>query len=428
MKTFKTEGNMLNKNFILVVIGQIISLFGNAILRFALPLYLLNQTNSPALFGAVSACSFIPMILLSPIGGIVADRMNKKNIMVFLDFFTAILSLAIIIMLGKLNLVILMLVALIILYGIQGAYQPAVQASIPALVSVDFLMPANAVINLVSSIARLIGPVIGGILYVAIGINTILYLSLICFIIAAIMEMFIKIPFEKRETKDSVMIIVFKDMKESLKFIRYEKPMVGKVALILASINLFFSTLIIIGLPVIVTQKLGFDAILANRLYGYAEGALAAGGLVGGILAGTIGRKMHISKADRLLACCSLTLVPIGAVLLFKAPSMLAYAIIVISCFVMMLLSSLVSIQLMVFVQMSTPNELIGKVMSLAMCICLSAQPVGQAIYGMLFELMPHSVGVLFFVSTGICLIISFSSKKIFGENNSTKVLSYPNN
>jgi MFS family permease len=348
--------------------------------------------------------------------------------MVILDFFTAILSLAIIIMLGKLNLVVLMLVALIILYGIQGAYQPAVQASIPALVSVDYLMPANAVINLVSSIARLIGPVIGGILYVAIGINTILYLSLICFLLAAIMEMFIKIPFEKRETKDSVMIIVFKDMKESLKFIRYEKPMVGKVALILASINLFFSTLIIIGLPVIITQKLGLDAILANRLYGYAEGALAAGGLVGGVLAGTIGRKMQISKADRLLAWCSLTLVPIGAVLLFKVPSMLAYTVIVISCFVMMILSSLVSIQLMVFVQMITPNELIGKVMSLAMCICLSAQPVGQAIYGMLFELIPHSVGILFFISTGICLIISFSSKKIFSENNSTKVLSFPNN
>ncbi|MDD3368175.1 MAG: hypothetical protein PHP50_04690 [Lachnospiraceae bacterium] len=57
----------------MVVIGQIISLFENAVLRFALPLYLLNQTHSAALFGMVSACSFIPMIMLPPIGGIVAD-------------------------------------------------------------------------------------------------------------------------------------------------------------------------------------------------------------------------------------------------------------------------------------------------------------------------------------------------------------------
>ena len=71
---------MLEKNFILIILGQIISLFGNAILRFALPLHLLGKTNSAMLFGLVSACSFIPMILLFPIGGIIADRINKRNI------------------------------------------------------------------------------------------------------------------------------------------------------------------------------------------------------------------------------------------------------------------------------------------------------------------------------------------------------------
>ena len=49
----------MSKDFILVVIGQIISLFGNAVLRFALPLHLLNVTDSPAMFGAVSALSLI---------------------------------------------------------------------------------------------------------------------------------------------------------------------------------------------------------------------------------------------------------------------------------------------------------------------------------------------------------------------------------
>ena len=80
-----------SKDFILMAIGQIISLFGNQILRFALPLYLLNQTGSSALFGTISAISFIPMILLFPIGGIIADRVNKRNIMVILDFSTSAL-------------------------------------------------------------------------------------------------------------------------------------------------------------------------------------------------------------------------------------------------------------------------------------------------------------------------------------------------
>ena len=68
-----------SKDFLLVVIGQIISLFGNQILRYALPLYLLNQTGSSALFGTISACAFIPVIVLFPVGGIIADRVNKKE-------------------------------------------------------------------------------------------------------------------------------------------------------------------------------------------------------------------------------------------------------------------------------------------------------------------------------------------------------------
>lgn len=80
---------VFSRDFTLVVIGQIISLFGNAILHFALPLYLLRETGSSALFGVVTACSFLPMVILSPIGGAVADRVNKRSMMAGLDFFTA---------------------------------------------------------------------------------------------------------------------------------------------------------------------------------------------------------------------------------------------------------------------------------------------------------------------------------------------------
>ena len=82
---------LFQRDFTLVVIGQIISLFGNAILRFALPLYLLRITGSPALFGIVTACSFAPMVVLSLVGGVLADRVNKRDIMVVLDFSTAAL-------------------------------------------------------------------------------------------------------------------------------------------------------------------------------------------------------------------------------------------------------------------------------------------------------------------------------------------------
>ena len=60
-----SEQKLFTKDFTLVLIGQIISLFGNAILRFALPLYLLRQTGSSTLYGIVTACSFLPMISCS---------------------------------------------------------------------------------------------------------------------------------------------------------------------------------------------------------------------------------------------------------------------------------------------------------------------------------------------------------------------------
>lgn len=122
-----------HKDFTLVIIGQIISLFGNAVLRFALPLYILEQSGSPALFGQISALSFLPMILLSPVGGIIADRVNKQRIMVVLDFITATLVFGYIVISGYSFAIANVVVLMMALYAIQGAYSPTVQASIPLL-------------------------------------------------------------------------------------------------------------------------------------------------------------------------------------------------------------------------------------------------------------------------------------------------------
>ena len=107
-----------SKDFILVVIGQIISLFGNSVLRFVLPLHLLNITGSAALYGFVSAFSFIPMLVMSPIGGVVADRINKRNIMVGLDFFTGGIIAIFFLVYQQFNLVVLILIVLVLLLSL----------------------------------------------------------------------------------------------------------------------------------------------------------------------------------------------------------------------------------------------------------------------------------------------------------------------
>ena len=408
------EINMWNRNFIMVVLGQIISLFGNAVLRFALPLYLLNQTGSAALFGIVSACAFIPMIVLSPVGGIFADRVNKRNIMVVLDFVTALLVLVVILLLGKVNIVVLLLCALFILYGINGAYQPAVQASIPALLKGEHIMQGNAVINLVSSFTGLIGPVIGGALFGFYGIMPILYVCVICFLLSAIMEIFIQIPFEKKAAKGNIFAIGYGDLKESFRYMHKEQPIIMQFSLAIAAINMILSALVIIGLPIIVTQLLGFDQEMANRLYGYAQGALAMGSLCGGMGAGLLAKRLKPQKGYLLLLYDGLTLLPIGIAIMLPFKAMLSYGIILVSCFCMMFLATLFSIQIMSCLQSMVPESLIGKVISCAMCIGMCASPLGQAIYGGLFELLKGRVFVLFFVAAILTVMLALAMKKAF--------------
>lgn len=148
---------LFQKDFTLVVIGQIISLFGNAILRFALPLYLLRETGSPSLFWRGHGVFFIPMIIFSLFGGVLADRVNKRNIMVILDFGTAAIIAVFYLIHGILPIVPIMIVCLMLLYSISGAYQPAVQASIPALLENEQIMRGNAVINMVNTLASSFG-------------------------------------------------------------------------------------------------------------------------------------------------------------------------------------------------------------------------------------------------------------------------------
>ncbi len=407
---------MWNRNFLMVVIGQIISLFGNAILRFALPLYLLNETGSAALFGIVSACAFIPMIVLSPVGGIFADRVNKRNIMVVLDFATALLVLVVALLLGKINLVALLFGAMFILYGVQGAYQPAVQASIPALLQEEHIMQGNAVINLVSSFSSLIGPVIGGALFGFYGIMPILYVSVVCFLLSAIMEIFIQIPYEKKKAQGNIFVIGFRDLKESFHYMSKEQPLIIKFSLAIAAINMILSALVIIGLPVIVTQMLAFDSETANRLYGYAEGVMAMGSLCGGLGAGILAGKIKTRNGYLLLFYAALTLIPIGAATLLPISAMLSYIIIMVSCFVMMFLATLFSIQLMSYLQIIVPADMIGKVISCAMCIGMCASPIGQAIYGGLFEGMQGHIYVIFFAAAVLTVALAFGLKKAFVE------------
>ena len=407
---------LFSKDFTLVVIGQIISLFGNATIRFALPLYLLNLTGSSALYGTVTACAFIPAILLSPIGGIVADRVNKRNIMVILDFFTAAVILAFSLLMNGVNLILLLTVTLSFLYGIAGAYQPSVQASIPALTNQDNFMAANSIINTISSFASLIGPVLGGILYSAYGLKPVLWVCMVCFFISAVMEIFIQIPFRKQSLKGGILKTAKNDFAESIRFIRQEKPVIGKSLLMVCGINLFLSAMIIVALPYLVTEVFDLEAAQANRLYGYAQGALAAGGLTGGICAGVFARRLSIHKVGNLIVISSVCVFPIAAALNLFSSGMLHYLVTTGCCFIIMIFSTVFSVQMLSFMQAETPPNLIGKVIAVALTISMCAQPLGNALYGVLFEICEGFEYAVVLFSGAVSLMIAVRARRIFGK------------
>ena len=377
---------LFQKDFTLVVIGQIISLFGNAILRFALPLYLLRETGSPSLFGAVTACSFIPMIIFSLFGGVLADRVNKRNIMVILDFGTAAIIAVFYLIHGILPIVPIMIVCLMLLYSISGAYQPAVQASIPALLENEQIMRGNAVINMVNTLASLLGPIIGGILFGAWGLVPILLVSTACFLSSAVMEIFIHIPFKKRKSEKSMASIVLDDLKESGRYIKNEKPEFVPVIVILALFNLIFSSVMIVGIPIMVVNILQMSDISL----GITQGALGLGGLAGGLLGGIIGGRLKLKNGYLLLAGCSVSALVMGIGLFSFVPPLVGYWLITGMSFAAMALSTMFTIQMCSMVQQQTPSHLIGKIMALIMAVANCAAPAGQAMYGLLFLSLIH--------------------------------------
>lgn len=405
---------LFSKDFTLVVIGQIISLFGNATIRFAMPLYLLNLTGSSALYGTVMACAFIPSILLSPVGGMIADRVNKRNVMVALDFFTAAVILLFSLLMNGVNIVILLTVTLMIMYGIAGAYQPSVQASIPALVHTDYIMAANSIVNTISSFAGLMGPVLGGILYSAYGLTPVLFVCTACFVFSAVMEIFIHIPYQKQDSGGSMWQIVRSDFAESIRFVREEKPVIGKAVLAACGINLFLSAMITVALPYLITEVIDLEAAWANRLYGFAEGILAAGGLAGGICAGIFAKKLSIQRSGNLIVLSAACLLPVSASLLLVKSGMIAYVILTACCFIVMVCATIFNVQAISFFQMVTPAHLIGKIMALIMTAATCAQPLGNALYGVLFEICEGVEWVVVLFASVVSMLIAAGIWKVF--------------
>lgn len=403
---------LFNRDFTLVAIGQLISLFGNAILRFALALYVLDATGSAAVFGTVTAIAVIPTILLSPFGGILSDRVNRRNIMVSLDFATAALALGLGLLLSEENAVALITVTLLLLSVIQACYTPSVNSSVPLLQAEGNLVKANAVVSQVSMLANLIGPVLGGVLYGFFGAMPIILVSGVCFFLSAVLELFIHIPFQPLDAKTGILQIVKDDLRESIRFMTREQPDILRITLMIAVYSLFVVSTITVGLPYMIRTVLG----LSSQLYGAAEGLMAAAGIAGGIASGFLADRLKTSRLYWLLVLSGAALVPVGAAFLLDCGPMTCYIVITICIMAMQLLIALFSIFMLSLAQSRTPSHLLGKMTAYIMTLTMCAQPVGQALYGVLFDRFAGSLYLPLIATALIAAAIGLASRGLFAR------------
>ena len=403
---------LFTKNFTLLILGQLTSLFGNFILKLALSMYVLEATGSAAIFAGILSAATIPTILLSPLGGILADRADRRNIMVALDALTGVSVLCAALFLSENNAIVVISTLLIIL-SILGAFEtPTVQACIPTMLQGDNIMKGNAVVNQVASLSYLIAPMLGGVLYAMLGLKPVMYASVVCFFITALFECFIKLSYQRIQNQGGVLQIVKQDFLSSMQYITKEQTSISKMLLLTALSRFFVMGITIVGLPFLVRTVLGFNP----KYYGAAESALAVATILGSIVAGILAEKLKIHKLSVLLASMGIFIIPAGIVFILPVNAMIKYGVTVVSFCGMQAVISIFSIFAVSLIQQRTPNHLIGKVMAYTSTVTLCVQPIGQIVYGFLFDKF-YSAIYFVLIPTGIIVCIVGLSAMSFFKN-----------
>ena len=401
MKAMKKE-KLFTRNFTLLILGQVSSLTGNYTLKFALSMYVLEQTGSASIFAGMLSAALLPTVLLSPFGGILADRANRKHIMVALDALSglSVLAAGLLLPLGRELWVI---GALLVLLSVLAAFEsPTVQACVPQMVSPQNLVQGNAVVSQVSAVTSLVTPFLGSLFYTAFGIGPVFAAAVVCFWLTALLECMIRLEYQKHPRTAGIGAIVREELAVSAHFLRREQPDILKLLLLAALAGMFVSGTAVVGFPYLVRTVLGLSA----TYYGAAESAMGAAAILGSLCAGLLGKKLRVRDMAAIFLSFGLSLFPIGLSFLLPVGRMARYGVLLFFFCVCQLGVCIFSTYAITLIQQRTPKQLMGKVMSCVFTLSMCAQPVGQVVYGALFDCFSDSVyWVLIPTGVLICLI-----------------------
>lgn len=267
------------KGFIIVWTGQFFSMTGSFMTSFALGIWAWQETGSAQALALVGVFTYAPLIMITPLVGVLVDRWNRKLVMMLSDLGAVIATLAVLILFVSGNLEIWHIYATTAFASAFQAFQwPAYSAAATLMVPKPYYSRASGIISMVESTSNIIGPVLAGALIAVIGIQGILIIDVITFFIAIITLLLIPIPQIIEQPKPINLLRFWDDLTFGFRYI-FERPGFLRLQMVFFGAN--FMTVIgwAVAAPMILART-GNNA----QVLGFVESFAAVGGLVGAVL------------------------------------------------------------------------------------------------------------------------------------------------
>lgn len=389
-KQINTEifSSLKEKNFAIFWSGQGISFIGSWMQMMAQSWLIYDLFSSKILLGVFNGVSGLPLLLLTPIGGLFADRFNRKKLLFTVQIIFAVLYFLFGLMVSLKFTSFSLLVFIGFLTGLFNAIDiPARQAIVVNLVEKKYLGNAIALNSLGINIARILGPALAGYLIGTIGVTSCFYINAASFIPAAITLFLLKGDFRSKEANDiSIKIALLKGAQ----YIQDNKKVL--FSLILIAFSSTFVMPFVILMPVFAKDVLNAGPQGLGILMAFS----GMGALIGAATLAQLSRKIDYEK----FVIINIFVVSFSLIL-FSFSTIFAFSCLTLAFLGWGIVSLAASIS--TIIQREVPNELQGRVMSYYSMAFMGFMPIGAFQAGIL----SHFVGAEMTLTIGgvVCLI-----------------------
>ena len=368
----RKEPRLWNLNFMLLWQGQFVSSLGDTAYSIALGFWVLAVTGSTALMGALMATTALTRVVVSPFAGVIVDRTDRKWMLVATDALrgVVIVGVAAAAFAGVLD--VWMVFAAGVVLGLCGAFfGPAITSALPDVVPKAKFVKANSLFHLIYAASGIPGFSVGGFLYALLGAPLLFLINGVSYLFSAATEVFIKIP-KVQHAKQEFRFV--EDTKAGLSFTWRVRPL-RYMLVVFSVLNFFASMGIMLLLPLFERAE-----YLGPERYGVVLAGLAGGMFVGYILTSIV----HIKPARRFAVFYGSAVVGMGALAAF--PLYLYFPLMFALAAVFGLFNAVLNALIMAVLQMTTPQNMRGKVFGLLGTLAGGLTPLAMALGGVLAE------------------------------------------